>query len=327
MGNRASAAEDTRDYREGYPGKLDTPGADLNLRFYGLDITTRPGGDLVTDFHGPKGRRHGDYDWLEIDHSYIQWLFPIREQGLNYQAQELMMAEAEAFRADPVLQGRIIDSYETMLDFYGMQLQDRATGKVVRSSSPYWRARYSNLNLSFHNNLRITRILKCLGEVGLEHMKRPFVEHVLTEVYENEQLVRCRESCMDYWANTLRRQEDRDAVTVFTQALHQEHGAKLGFRPAREVGARRSNDAGDVRRARFDDDRPAAPRRSSSDEDLYGRPAAAGPAAGPAPNRDGPTPAAGADVPGPAPAGADAPGPAPADADAAADGAGSGATA
>ncbi len=37
----------------------------------------------------------GDYRLLEYRHGYIQWLFPIREQGLNYQAQKLNQREIE----------------------------------------------------------------------------------------------------------------------------------------------------------------------------------------------------------------------------------------
>ena len=37
----------------------------------------------------------GNYEWLERHHGYIQWLFPIRERGLNWQAQELQLHEIE----------------------------------------------------------------------------------------------------------------------------------------------------------------------------------------------------------------------------------------
>ena len=35
----------------------------------------------------------GNYEWLERHHGYIQWLFPIRERGLNWDAQELQPHE------------------------------------------------------------------------------------------------------------------------------------------------------------------------------------------------------------------------------------------
>lgn len=66
---------------------------------------------------------------MEAHHGYIQWLFPIREPGLNHHAEPLTIYEAKAIKEDPVLQGRIVTSYELMLDFYGMKLVDKTTGK------------------------------------------------------------------------------------------------------------------------------------------------------------------------------------------------------
>jgi hypothetical protein len=55
-----------------------------------------------------------------------------------------------------------------MLDFYGFTL-DQATGAVARSAAHA--PRFRNLLAHSHNNLRITRILKALGEYGLERYK------------------------------------------------------------------------------------------------------------------------------------------------------------
>lgn len=65
---------------------------------------------------------------MEAHHGYIQWLFPIREDGMNHYADQLQLHEAKAISSDPILQGRIITSYELMLDFYGIKLADRKTG-------------------------------------------------------------------------------------------------------------------------------------------------------------------------------------------------------
>eukprot|EP01064_Diplonema_japonicum_P018245 TRINITY_DN26925_c0_g1_i1.p1 TRINITY_DN26925_c0_g1~~TRINITY_DN26925_c0_g1_i1.p1 ORF type:complete len:238 (+),score=42.31 TRINITY_DN26925_c0_g1_i1:60-773(+) len=223
MGNRSSAAEDTREYREGYPGQPDDLEANRNLEFYSGNIVTSPGGDSVERFHKnvSEGGRRGNYQWLEDDHSYIQWLFPIREPGLNPRAQVLQKHEADAIASDPVLQRTFIESYRTMLDFYGMALEDETTGKVVRKAEGF-ESCYTNLNYSFHNNLRITRILKALGEVGLEHYKPHFVKHILTEIYLHGHLTECRTSCVDYWAQTLKNDSDRQAVEELATKLHAE---------------------------------------------------------------------------------------------------------
>jgi len=174
MGN-VSASEDSKRYRDGYPGKADDPKVKANLEFYSNKRSSKPDGDTIENIHK---KWWGNYGLLEAHHGYIQWLFPIREDGLNHYAEQLQLHEAKAIAESEVLQGRIIKSYELMLDFYGMQLVDRKTGTVQRNPEN-WRNRYNHLNRSFHNYLRITRILKCLGEVGLEHFKVHFVLHCL----------------------------------------------------------------------------------------------------------------------------------------------------
>ena len=113
-----------------------------------------------------------------------RWLFPIREDGLNACAQMLFLHEAAAIQADPEAQRRLIVSYKLMLDFYGMQLVDEQLGVVARAVN--YRSRYAHLNRSFHNYLRVTRILKCLGELGREELKLGFLLHVVRELVEGE---------------------------------------------------------------------------------------------------------------------------------------------
>ena len=48
----------------------------------------------------------GDYEHLEYNHSYIQWLFPFREQGLNMYAERLQLHEAEVKRTSHMMEKR-----------------------------------------------------------------------------------------------------------------------------------------------------------------------------------------------------------------------------
>jgi hypothetical protein len=52
------------------------------------------------------------------------------------------------------------------LQQFGMQLKDEETGELARADP--WEPQYDNLATSSHNYLRISRILKCLGELGFE---------------------------------------------------------------------------------------------------------------------------------------------------------------
>lgn len=143
---------------------------------------------------------------LEDRHNYIQFLFPIRESGMS-SAQPLTKNEAEIFQKNPKMQERIIKSYEIMLDFYGMKLVDKKTGQIERNEKT-WKQRYEHLNSSGHNYLRITRILKCLGLVGLEHLKKPWIKHFIIEVFQNNQLENVKNSLIRYWIPTLRRENE-----------------------------------------------------------------------------------------------------------------------
>jgi len=234
MGNSASA--DTQRYLDGYPGEPDDKTQCKNLEFYSNKRPSKPDGDLIDNIHK---KWLGNYGLLEAHHGYIQWLFPIREDGLNHHAQRLQLHEAKSISADQSLQDRIIISYELMLDFYGMKLIDKKTGEIGRGDN--WKTRYAHLNRSFHNYLRITRILKCFGEIGLEHYKIHFVTHVLKEVYEHKELLNCHESCIKYWCAVLRSENERKEIQEMI-------GKYEAARPTRHV--RKQSDSSDEEKKR-----------------------------------------------------------------------------
>ena len=145
---------------------------------------------------------------LEQHHGYIQWLFPIQEQGLNSHAQPLQKHEIEKLKSNEEVRGRLIKSYELMLDFFGMKLANLDTGEIARSEENQ-KQQYRLLNSSFHNYLRITRILKCLGEFDLQHYQAPFCKFVLSEIFESGELRNTLKSCLSYWGKVIKNFEDR----------------------------------------------------------------------------------------------------------------------
>ena len=64
---------------------------------------------------------------------------------------------------------------------------------------------------SSHNYLRISRILKCLSEMGLEHLNAGFLLHVLNEQSESHELNSpgLRNSMDRWWANCIRNEDER----------------------------------------------------------------------------------------------------------------------
>lgn len=149
----------------------------------------------------------GEWNHLEESHSFIQWLFPIRESGLNFNAQPMTKYEASLFRKTPEIQKRLIKSYEMMLDFYGFVLVNKATGTISRNPKTY-QNRFLFLNRSFHNYLRITRLMKCLGICGMEKFKKPFLKHFVIEVFKYGNIRNATESLMSYWIPTLRQKQE-----------------------------------------------------------------------------------------------------------------------
>ncbi|KAL0482469.1 hypothetical protein AKO1_013069 [Acrasis kona] len=175
-----------------------------NIKFYKNIIPSKPQGDLIDNIHK---KWFGSWSLLEQHHGYIQWLFPIREVGMNYSAQPLSKNESATFRSDKDIQKRLLESYKLMLDFYGLVLEDESTGELSRNPITY-KERYQHLNYSSHNYLRITRILKNLGMCGMEHYKLTFLRHFVLEVFKNKQLKNIERSLISFWMPTLRRREE-----------------------------------------------------------------------------------------------------------------------
>ncbi|XP_060765949.1 opioid growth factor receptor-like protein 1 [Neoarius graeffei] len=169
-----------------------------NLHFYQNQTPFQPDGVYIEAFHN---LWFGDYTRLERVHSYIQWLFPTQEPGVNYHAHVLTITEIKHFREDKKVKKRLLKSYKLMLDFYGIQLVSELTGEVQRSRN--WKERFENLNRNAHNNLRITRILKCLGLLGFCHFQAPLVHFFLTETLVNGTLQQVKQSVLDYFVFTV----------------------------------------------------------------------------------------------------------------------------
>lgn len=169
----------------------------------------------------------GDFELLERHHGYIQWLFPIRENGMNMVAQRWFLffvcvlcvtvdarplaartrvatarSRSDSQRRQVSRARRQVVPTDVALLRHGACQQRNGRGclwacvcrllffcffflRVCREfrvapfvqigRAAHYAPRYRHLDSSFHNYLRITRILKCLGELGFEHYKWPFL--------------------------------------------------------------------------------------------------------------------------------------------------------
>ncbi|XP_030389110.1 opioid growth factor receptor isoform X2 [Gopherus evgoodei] len=208
-GRNWTAAKDMQRYRHCYPGlKEREPDVEeeemWNLSFYKNEIHFLPHGLFIDDL---LEAWQEDYETLEENHSYIQWLFPLREHGMNWRAKPLTCKEIQAFKKSKEVMQRFIRAYKLMLGFYGINLIDQETGEVRRAEN--WRQRFRNLDRFSHNNLRITRILKCLGEMGYEHYQVRLVKFFLTETLVFQTLPNVKRSALDYFLFTIRNKQKR----------------------------------------------------------------------------------------------------------------------
>ncbi|XP_023652346.1 uncharacterized protein [Paramormyrops kingsleyae] len=206
-----SAARDMQNYRHDYPEPCRRTNTDkMNLKFYLGKILSSPDDFMIQDFHT---EWWGDYERLEYVHSYIQWLFPLQEAGMNYLAYELTKEEIKDFCDNEDAMKRLKMSYKLMLDFYGIELVNETSGEVQRAKN--WKERFKNLNRNTHNNLRITRILKCLGDLGYKQYQAPLVRFFLHETLVKGNLENVKRSVIEYFIFSIRNKQKRQELLKF----------------------------------------------------------------------------------------------------------------
>ncbi|XP_068170518.1 opioid growth factor receptor-like isoform X2 [Antennarius striatus] len=217
------AAGDMQNYRRDYPvsyvqtysriGALHTAIINCddmpNLNFYLGLKPSAPDGVYIQEFHDWAG----DYDALEHVHTYIQWLFPLQEPGMNSEATPLTKEEIKCFLDNSTAKYNLLKSYKLMLDFYGIELCNEKTGEVKRALN--WKERFENLNNHTHNNLRITRILKCLGTLGYCHYQAPLVRFFLEETLVNGELPNVKDSVLNYFVFAVLDKGQRRSLVKF----------------------------------------------------------------------------------------------------------------
>ncbi|XP_077316445.1 opioid growth factor receptor-like isoform X2 [Lithobates pipiens] len=210
----SSAARDMKNYRHGYRHSDPSDRIDLkempNLSFYRNEISFKPNGYHIEDFLN-KGK--GDYNMLEHNHNYIQWLFPLQEPGVNPHAIPLHKKEIKEMKNDQIVMRNLLAAYKLMLGFYGLHLENEKTGEVCRAGN--WEERYMNLNTHTHNNLRISRILKCLGDLGFERFQAPLVHFFLVETLCRGQLKKVKKSALDYFMFSVKDKRKRQDLVRF----------------------------------------------------------------------------------------------------------------
>ena len=132
------------------------------LAFYGDDEGPNSSGYTLEQVLG-----WPDEDW-ELQHDFIQWLFPTDEPSMfNPDAPVLDATTIARFRADPLLRHRLRRAFDRWLSFCGIVRTD--DGPACENPNPdVW-------NRPNHNWLRITRVLRSLNLLGLPDEAQAFL--------------------------------------------------------------------------------------------------------------------------------------------------------
>ena len=100
---------------------------------------------------------------LEMDHDYVQWMFPSNEVSMmNAHAPVMSKEESEIFQNDPELKEKAKQSFVRFLNFLQLKLVQDDELVVIEPlvELPKWMRRFN------HNMLRVTRVLKSLRLTG-----------------------------------------------------------------------------------------------------------------------------------------------------------------
>ncbi len=127
-----------------------------------------------------------DHDRLERVHDFIQWLFPLRERSLvNYSAPVATDGTAAAFADDAALRDALRQSFELMMDFYGLVVEQLDAGRMrVVQGGDFDRRSRNWVTPHNHNHLRLTRIIGSVRMLGLPSHGDALFER-LRSIYES----------------------------------------------------------------------------------------------------------------------------------------------
>ena len=206
-----------------------------------IDINSGKKAVTIDDFHNISSTSKLTFTRLESYHDYIQWLFPNSEASrFNSDSRAfLRRGELEMLKTSQLAKDNMLKSLITMTKFYGGELhlfesliKEEEDGSAVGASASREqvavilpgtdiKGRLNNLNAHTHNQSRITRILKYLGEMGSEHLKIALIEFLIFHICHNPLRISWKDSftktgrnsaSLVFWINTVYDDEERERL-------------------------------------------------------------------------------------------------------------------
>mmetsp|Transcript_76784 Transcript_76784/g.173665 ORF Transcript_76784/g.173665 Transcript_76784/m.173665 type:complete len:209 (-) Transcript_76784:87-713(-) len=142
-----------------------------------------------------------DNDTMEMVHDYIQWLFPTNEASqFNPHAPLLTRDVVHAFHQDETMQRNFRRCLDRFFAFLGLEFRGGGDQplKVAKAANFESRTRTcwrGMMGMGNHNWLRITRVLHCLGMLGMKKEQQALYQ-CLERLYQDGLPV---ESAIGHW--------------------------------------------------------------------------------------------------------------------------------
>ena len=135
---------------------------------------------------------------LEYDHSYIQWLFPLRKPGANMHAPLADEETIRAFLESSALRETLCASCGRLLELYGMACQSGVPPSTGVSPTDDFKERSKLWLRGFsHDHLRLSRIIGSLATLGLGKCSKEIYWYLESVVRSHPGII--QQSTLRYW--------------------------------------------------------------------------------------------------------------------------------
>lgn len=147
--------------------------------------------------------------FMETDHGFIQWLFPLETVGVNPQAPVVTKADQRVLRQVDDFKSKLMEHFLLFTEFMGIRY-DEKQGTFDKVNAKQWASWIDHP----HNNLRISRVLTSMGDFGLvkpaqdllrflqEESRRVEPERTGGQVFKTFEAV-TQDSCDRFWSTCL----------------------------------------------------------------------------------------------------------------------------
>lgn len=141
---------------------------------------------------------------LEIEHDFIQWLFPDETGGVNSNAPHMTPELYEIFKTDKKIRYNVIRATIRMMNFYGYSFNFR--NQTIHQIKELYRKENDHIVglYSSHNYKRLTRMMRFLVLVDLPILSAMVFLCLCDAMKQDEKLLKQinNSGALNYWINT-----------------------------------------------------------------------------------------------------------------------------